>query len=138
MSQPAKNSPQKNSPTKKTRKSTTRRQFSALQKCQAVLSLWTESSTQSKICQDLQVNSLSLQRWEKLAIAAMLQALEPKKKASQTCSLSPRLEKLLEQETKQKLEDQAKQPAKESPQTQNKSIEQKVLEIELEMKKKDS
>ena len=73
-----------------------RRCFSARQKCEAVLSLWTESSSQSEICKELKVSSLTLQRWQEQAMTAMLKALEPKRKKPEGGSpLSPRLEKLL-------------------------------------------
>ncbi|WP_420798236.1 transposase [Lentisphaera araneosa] len=72
-----------------------RKIFTAQEKTEAVLSIWTESSSQSEICRNLGVNANSLQRWQDQAMEAILKAMEPARKEAKQNTLSPRLEKLL-------------------------------------------
>lgn len=62
---------------KKTR--TARHRYTAAEKCQAVLALWTERSSGAELCQQLGVTWNQLSQWQDLAMAGMLQALEPKR-----------------------------------------------------------
>ena len=72
-----------------------RKVFTAQEKTEAVLAIWTESSSQSEICRNLGVDANSLQRWQDQAMEAILKAMEPARKEAQKNTLSPRLEKLL-------------------------------------------
>ncbi len=85
------------------KKKRNRKNFTSEQKVQAVLSLWTEQSTQTELCSSLGVSSVTLKKWQELAMEAMLKALESQNSKQQTKSLSPRLENLLKGQIRKKL-----------------------------------
>jgi transposase-like protein len=58
---------------------TARHRYTAAEKCQAVLALWTERSSGAELCQQLGVTWNQLSQWQDQAMAGMLQALEPKR-----------------------------------------------------------
>jgi hypothetical protein len=68
----------------------------AMEKCRAVLSVWTERRKPSQICRELQVPWMVLSQWQKRAMEGMLQALEPRVSLSEGAALSPRLQAMLE------------------------------------------
>lgn len=81
--------------TTSTRKQT-RRHYTAQEKCQAVLAIWTERRSMAQVGKDLQVSWSQLHVWQDQALSGMLQALEPKTKATDRPSpLSVKLQKLL-------------------------------------------
>ncbi len=69
--------------------------FSAQEKAQAVLRVWTERCKPSDLCRELQVNWITLNQWQQRAMEGMLQALEPRTNLSRGQALSPRLQALL-------------------------------------------
>ena len=73
----------------------TKRNISASEKCRAVLSVWTESSSTSELCRELAVTRAQVKRWEEIAMEAMLQALESNPRKVKQAALSNRLETLL-------------------------------------------
>jgi len=75
-----------------------RRTFTGRQKSEAVLSVWSGRRKPGEICKGLQINYAMFQSWQKKALEAMLQALEPKSMTEETQgpALGPNLEKLLE------------------------------------------
>lgn len=82
--------------TRRKAKRTTRR-FSAADKSRAVLTLWTERRSLTELCRELGVSWNVLNQWQEVAMAGLLQALEPKRKVP--CGqipLSMRLQGLLE------------------------------------------
>ena len=70
--------------------------YGAMEKCQAVLSIWTERRKPSAICRELQVPWMVLAQWQKRAMEGMLQALEPRVSLDKGSALSPRLQSMLE------------------------------------------
>ena len=68
----------------------------AMEKCQAVLAVWTERRRPAEICRELGVPWMVLSEWQKRAMEGMLQALEPRVSLDKGPALSPRLLALLE------------------------------------------
>jgi hypothetical protein len=83
------------------------RQFSAQQKCQAVLSLWTEKRKPAEVYKELGITYTLLSQWQDRALTGMLSALEPRVRTEQERgpALGPKLQKLVE---KKALETQGK------------------------------
>jgi transposase-like protein len=52
--------------------------YSAQQKCQAVLAVWTGRRRHSEICQEFDVSLNRLQAWQEQAMESMLKAFEPR------------------------------------------------------------
>ena len=74
-----------------------RRFLSAREKMEAVLSVWSERRKPTEVCKELGVQWTSLSHWQDRAMAAMMEALEPRtrKEEDRGPALSPRMEKLL-------------------------------------------
>jgi transposase-like protein len=70
--------------------------YSAQQKAQAILRVWTERCNTSKICQELAINWTTFEQWQQRAMEGMLQALEPRVNLARGQALSPRLLALLQ------------------------------------------
>jgi len=68
----------------------------AMEKCRAVLSIWTERRKPGQVCRELQVPWMVLSQWQKRAMEGMLQALEPRVSLGEGAALSPRLQAMLE------------------------------------------
>ncbi|NTW59101.1 MAG: hypothetical protein HGA43_08035 [Nitrospirae bacterium] len=81
--------------TKAERKRTTLN-YGAMEKCRAVLSIWTERRKPSAVCREMQVPWMVLTQWQKRAMEGMLQALEPRVRLEKGPALSPRLMTMLE------------------------------------------
>ena len=77
-----------------------RRRFTATEKCQAVLQIWTEKSTPSQLAKELGLTWALLMQWQDLAMSGMLSALEPKNhQCPKPSPLSVRLQQLLDKKT---------------------------------------
>jgi len=78
------------------------REFSAKQKAQAVLALWSGRRGPSALTKELGVPWAAINTWEKRALSGMLTALDPtwKQAAEEPPSLPRRVEKLIEQTLK--------------------------------------
>ena len=76
--------------------------FSAKEKTQAVLALWSGRRSPSALTKELEVPWTLINTWEKRALSGMLTALDPtwKQAAEGQPSLPVRLEKLIEQTLK--------------------------------------
>ena len=70
--------------------------YGAMEKCRAVLSIWTERRRPGEICREMQVPWMVLAQWQKRAMEGMLQALEPRVSLDKGPALSPRLQAMLE------------------------------------------
>jgi hypothetical protein len=68
----------------------------ALDKCKAVLSVWSERRKPSEICRELSIQWAILEHWQNRAMEGMLQALEPRINLERGPALSPRLASLIE------------------------------------------
>jgi transposase-like protein len=69
--------------------------YSAQQRAQAVLSIWSERRRPAEVCRELAIHPTLLYAWEKRALAAMLKALESPRRLEPGPALSPKLERLL-------------------------------------------
>lgn len=70
--------------------------YGAVEKCKAVLSVWTERRRPAEICRELSIPWMVLSHWQKRAMEGMLQALEPRVSLDKGPALSPRLQAMLE------------------------------------------
>jgi hypothetical protein len=70
--------------------------YGAMEKCKAVLSIWTEKRRPGEICRELSIPWMVLSHWQKRAMEGMLQALEPRVSLERGPALSPRLQSMLE------------------------------------------
>ena len=68
----------------------------AQEKCQAVLSLWTERRKPGEVCREMGVAWGVLKQWQDRAMEGMLLALQPRVQVERGVALSPRLAVLLE------------------------------------------
>lgn len=87
------NSPQNNKPPKPSRQSTP--SYSATEKAQAVLAVWTERCKAAEVCRQMQIQFMTFQHWQNRAMEGMLQALESRVNLAKGEVLSPRLQALL-------------------------------------------
>jgi hypothetical protein len=69
--------------------------YTAQQRVQAVLSLWTERRRPGDLCQELAITPKVLAQWETRALSGMLRALEVPTRLEPGPALSPKLERLL-------------------------------------------
>jgi transposase-like protein len=88
-----KNSPTTSKPTRKPRQPAA--SFSATEKAQAVLAVWTDRCKAAEVCRQLQINFMTFQHWQRRAMEGMLQALESRVNLTKGEALSPRLQALL-------------------------------------------
>ena len=73
-----------------------RRTFNPMDKCRAVLSVWTESKSQSEICREMSISLTLLARWQEIAMEGMMKALDGGRgRKKKDPSLNGRLERLL-------------------------------------------
>jgi hypothetical protein len=70
--------------------------YGAMEKCKAVLSIWTERRKPSEVCREMTIPWMVLSQWQKRAMEGMLQALEPRVRLENGSALSPRLLAMLE------------------------------------------
>lgn len=68
----------------------------AMEKCRAVLAVWTERRKPAEVCREMQIPWMVLAQWQKRAMEGMLQALEPRVRLDKGPALSPRLQALLD------------------------------------------
>ncbi len=69
--------------------------FTAPQRVQAVLAVWTERRRPAEVCRELAITEKVLSHWETRALSGMLQALEAQTRREAGPALSPKLERLL-------------------------------------------
>lgn len=84
-----------NNPTEKKAKRQPTPNYSATEKAQAVLAVWTERCKAAEVCRQLQINTMTFQHWQNRAMEGMLQALESRINLAKGEALSPRLQALL-------------------------------------------
>jgi len=91
-----KNSSMTSNPTEKTKpKRQISTNYSASEKAQAVLAVWTERCKAAEVCRQMQINHMTFQYWQNRAMEGMLQALESRVNLAKGEALSPRLQSLL-------------------------------------------
>jgi hypothetical protein len=74
--------------------------YSARERCQAVLSVWTEKRKPAEVCREYKIKWVVLGQWQDRALEGMLQALEPRVNLERGPALSPRLQQLLEKRSR--------------------------------------
>jgi transposase-like protein len=85
------NNPEKNSKPKRQPAPS----YSATDKAQAVLAVWTERCKAVDVCRQLEINNVTFHHWQHRAMEGMLQALESRVNLAKGEVLSPRLQVLL-------------------------------------------
>ena len=70
--------------------------YSAQEKVQAILTVWTELRKPAEICRQMKVTWITFRQWQDRAMEGMLQALEPRVNLARGEALSPRLVALLQ------------------------------------------
>ena len=68
----------------------------AMEKCRAVLAVWTERRRPAEVCRELGIPWMVLSEWQRRAMEGMLQALEPRVSLDKGPALSHRLQAMLE------------------------------------------
>jgi transposase-like protein len=72
--------------------------YSAQEKAQAILRVWTERCKPSQVCREMNLPWITFSEWQQRAMEGMLQALEPRVNLSKGEALSPRLQALLQRQ----------------------------------------
>src|SRR5580658_2036437 len=70
--------------------------YTAPEKAQAVLAIWTERAKTTDVMKMMGVQYMTLQQWQERAMEGMLQALEPRVNLADGAVLSPRIRALLD------------------------------------------
>ena len=92
-----KNHPSPDKTTKPPRtKSQPSQNYSATEKAQAVLAVWTERCKAAEVCRQMHINTMTFHHWQRRAMEGMLQALETRVNLAKGEVLSPRLQTLLQ------------------------------------------
>jgi len=69
--------------------------YSAQEKVQAVLAVWTERCKAAEVCRQMKIPWITFNYWQRRAMEGMLQALESRVNLARGEVLSPRLQALL-------------------------------------------
>lgn len=83
-------------PLKARRKRTASPTYSAQEKAQAVLAVWTEKVRPGEVCRQMAIPWMTFSQWQERAMEGMLQALEGRVNLASGQALSPRLQALLQ------------------------------------------
>jgi transposase-like protein len=75
--------------------------YSAQDKAQAILAVWTERARPAEVCRQLSINWITFSHWQDRAMEGMLQALESRVNLSKGEALSPRLRNLISRRLRQ-------------------------------------
>ena len=75
--------------------------YTASEKAQAVLAIWTERVKMAEVMKAMGVQYMTLQQWQERAMEGMLQALEPRVNLTDGAVLSPRIRALLDRRQQQ-------------------------------------
>ncbi len=88
--------PKQDKPEVKDKKGRRNSDYTAEEKCRAVLSVWTEKRKPGEICREMGVAWTVLNQWQERAMEGMLLALQPRVAVEKAVALTPRLAVLLE------------------------------------------
>ena len=77
-------------------------QLGAVEKCRAVLAVWTERQQASNLCRELGVSASLFSQWQDRALSGMLEALEPRgtKEAVEGPALPAQIRRLLDRKVR--------------------------------------
>jgi hypothetical protein len=72
--------------------------YGAVEKCRAVLAVWTERKKASGLCREMKVSASLFSQWQDRALSGMLEALEPRgtREGTGGPALSPPIKRLLD------------------------------------------
>ena len=76
--------------------------YGAVEKCRAVLAVWTERQQASALCRELGVSASLFSQWQDRALSGMLEALEPRgtRTGSEGPALSVQVKRLLDRKVR--------------------------------------
>ena len=74
--------------------------YGAMEKCRAVLSVWTERRKPGDVCRELGITWTVLSQWQERAMEGMLLTLQPRAAVDKAVALNWRLAVLLERKSK--------------------------------------
>ena len=88
--------------------------YGVLEKCRAVLAVWTERKKASVLCRELGICASLLWQWQDRALSGMLEALEPKgQEGREGPALAQQIKRLLDRKTRaRELESVGRAPRK--------------------------
>jgi len=83
-------------------KTQTQDRHGAVEKCRAVLAVWTERQQASSLCRELGVSASVISQWQDRALTGMLEALEPRgtREATEGPALSVPIRRLLDRKVR--------------------------------------
>jgi transposase-like protein len=83
-------------------KTQTQDHYGAVEKCRAVLAVWTERKQASNLCRELGVSASLFWQWQDRALSGMLEALEPRgtREAAEGPALPPQIRRLLDRKVR--------------------------------------
>lgn len=92
------------------RRPAARRTFSAQEKLEAVLSVWSERRKPAEVCKEMGIKWANLSQWQNQGLEAMLVVFEPRvrREEDRGPALGPKLEKLLQKKLRQREGSQSK------------------------------
>jgi hypothetical protein len=78
--------------------------YGALEKCRAVLAVWSERKKPSGVCRELAVSTALFWQWQDRALSGMLEALEPRgaREGSGGPALPPLVRRLLDRKVRER------------------------------------
>ena len=74
--------------------------YSAQEKAQAILAVWTEKCRPAEVCRQMRINYMTFLHWQQRGMEGMLQALESRVNLAKGEALSPRLQALLQKQSR--------------------------------------
>ena len=76
--------------------------YGAVEKCRAVLAVWTERKQASALCREMGLSAPLLSQWQDRALSGMLEALEPRgtRAATEGPALSVLVKRLLDRKAR--------------------------------------
>jgi transposase-like protein len=76
--------------------------YGAMEKCRAVLAVWTERKQASRLCREMGVSASLFSQWQDRALSGMLDALEPRgtREAAEGPALSMQIRRLLDRKVR--------------------------------------
>ena len=83
-------------------KTTEQDKYDAMEKCRAVLAVWTERKQAAALCRELGMSAPLLSQWQERALSGMLEALEPRgtRAATEGPALSVLVKRLLDRKAR--------------------------------------
>jgi transposase-like protein len=95
-------------------KNTEQDRYGVVEKCRAVLAIWTERKKAPALCRELGISSSLLWQWQDRAVSGMLEALEPRgQEGREGPALAQQIRRLLDRKVRvRELETMGRVPRK--------------------------